>query len=759
MAMTTNRIGLSVAVILAALASEAMAQQGAPHVGYVWPAGARQGETVEVTIGGQYFKDAKDVHVSGGGVTAEILEHIAPLAGKEMQQLRESFDKARKKQQEEAKAGRRAGPLVLRRFFVDFAHEAGLTDKHVEAFQRYREQRDDPKRQLNPQLSESLKVRLTVAADAEPGIREVRVTTRKGLSEPLRFQVGRLAEFRETEPNDRVAEATAVPSLPMVLNGQIMPGDVDYFRFKAEHGQRIVIEVSARSLIPYLADAVPGWFQATATLYDAGGREVAFADDYRFDPDPVLLYEVPTDGEYVLEIRDSIYRGREDFVYRVTVGELPFVASIFPLGGRQGKALTVEVDGWNIPADQCKVSLTPQAAGIRPLSVRGPLGTSNAVPLAIDDLPECLEQEPNDEAAKAAKLTMPVIVNGRIDRPGDVDVFRFHAEKGDQVVAEVLARRLGSPLDSILNLCDAKGNSLAVCDDCEDKGSGLVTHHADSHVAATIPETGDYLLRLGDVQGGGGSDYGYRLRVSRGRPDFELRIAPSALNVRGGASVPVTVYALRRDGFSGPIQLRLKDAPKDFVLAGAVLPDGQDQVRVTLTAPPKPEEQFNALYLEGVATIGGREVCHEAVPADDMMQAFIYRHLVPAERWVVAVDPGWRQATWEVEGETPIKLRTPGTTQVRAKMPGRALAGKIEVELSDPPDGLTVKKAMPVPGGMSIVFETDPEKLKLGLKGNLILNLFIYREVPPKEGQPATGRTRRDSLGTLPAVPFEIVGG
>ena len=114
------------------------------------------------------------------------------------------------------------------------------------------------------------------------------------------------------------------------------------------------------------ADAVPGWFQATLALYDAQGNEVAYADDYRFDPDPVLLYEVPEDGEYGLEIRDAIYRGREDFVYRITVGELPFVTSIFPLGGHAGTPpRRASVSGLE-PARRDAASWTRSPAGAHP---------------------------------------------------------------------------------------------------------------------------------------------------------------------------------------------------------------------------------------------------------------------------------------------------------------------------------------------------------------------------------------------------------
>ena len=39
------------------------------------------------------------------------------------------------------------------------------------------------------------------------------------------------------------------------------------------------------------------------TLYDADGKELAFADDYRFHPDPVLFFKVPKDGLYKFKIK------------------------------------------------------------------------------------------------------------------------------------------------------------------------------------------------------------------------------------------------------------------------------------------------------------------------------------------------------------------------------------------------------------------------------------------------------------------------
>ncbi len=220
-----------------------------------------------------------------------------------------------------------------------------------------------------------------------------------------------------------------------------------------------------------------------------------------------------------------------------------------------------------------------------------------------------------------------------------MDNFRFEGHAGDQIVAEVYARRLDSPVDSVLKLTDTTGRQLAFNDDHEDKGEGLTTHHADSLLSITLPADGTYYLHISDAQHKGGPAYGYRVRISPPQPDFEVRVVPSSVNVRAAATAALTVYALRKDGFSGEITLTLKDAPSGFTLTGGKVPAGQDQAKVTLKVPPMPTRQPISLHLEGRAVIQGREIVRPAVPADDMMQAFFYRHLVPAKDLKVTVIP------------------------------------------------------------------------------------------------------------------------
>ena len=161
-------------------------------------------------------------------------------------------------------------------------------------------------------------------------------------------------------------------------------------------------------------------------------------------------------------ITDAIYRGREDFVYRVTIGELPFVTSIFPLGGRVGDPATIEMKGWNLEGAELTPPAPDAGPGIHPVAARKEGFVSNRLPFALDTLPECFEKEPNNDRSHAQKVKLPIIINGRIDRPDDWDVFQFTGRAGDTIVAEVSARRLDSPLDSVLKLTDATGKLLAL---------------------------------------------------------------------------------------------------------------------------------------------------------------------------------------------------------------------------------------------------------------------------------------------------------
>lgn len=750
------------AVFSALFAGAAMAQQ-MPHLAYVYPAGGRQGTTFQVTVGGQYLRTVTDA-LAGGDIQATVIEYNRPMGQKEFKDLREQLSKLQ--QQRQAAIRFPSGTNVWTA--ADQAQFAGIRSKIL---------KNPPNRQINPALAETVLLKITIATNAEPGEHEIRLQTPGALSNPLKFYVGQLPEFSKplaTSASPDTARflerlgglpITNTPqsdiriTLPATANGQILPGGVDHYWFSARRGQQLIIQVSARALIPYLADAVPGWFEATATLYDATGKEVAYDDRFRFRPDPVIHFTVPHDGGYMVKIHDSIYRGREDFVYRMTIGELPFVTDIFPLGGPAGAKTVVTVNGWNLPTNEMALDNIGKGPGIYSVSINKDGKISNPVPFAVDALPECNAQESNNSIQTAQEVGLPVIINGRIDSPNSEAVFRFNGRAGEKIVAEVMARRLNSPLDSTLALVDAGGQQLAFNDDYDDEGFGLETHHADSYLTATLPADGSYFIRLRDAQRQGGPNYAYRLRISEPMPDFALRVVPSSLAVRAGLSVPFTVYALRRDGFTNAIELRLNDAPPGFSLAGARIPENQDKAQVTLKAASQAGKEWMSLSLEGRAEIGGQSVVHAAVPADDMMQAFAYRHLVPAQELEVAVAPNPRPNAnngIKILSATPVKIPVDGSTHVRVATPSRAFSSRFDFELNNAPDGISLQGVSPVMNGMELALRCDPAKLKPGARGNLIIS--IVPKIP--SSAPSTskkGNQRRNPVGTLPAIPFEIV--
>lgn len=774
--------------LLAALATAVPAwgqgNQRDPHIGYLYPAGGQRGTRFEVLVGGQYLRGVRNAYVTGEGVQATILEYYPPLRnlnGDQRRELQRQFRELIQLRTAEALSEDSLTPTgreLARRRGLDTqpkpdpknGNAAGvansaqsvelprhyllrdLENKSLKQLLSIREELlNARRRQPNPQIAETVLLEVVIDATAEPGDRELRLDLPAGLTNPMRFQVGLLPEVNEQEPNDpkpvSLVEDEPPLTLPFTMNGQIKPGDVDRFRFKADKGQRLVMAAHARHLIPYLADAVPGWFQATLSLYDEDGNEVAFSDDYRFDPDPVLLYEVPESGSYELEIRDSIYRGREDFVYRMTVGEEPFITESFPLGVRAGAKSVVAIDGWNLPGKRLVLNNEPGGERIREAAARKKDQRSNPVSYAVDMLPELSEKEPNDTIQDAQRIVLPRIINGRIEKPGDVDVFAFTARAGDQVVIEVHARRLLSPLDSLIRLTDETGTVLAWNDDYEDRESGLCTHHADSYLATRLPDAGQYYVHLVDAQNHGGDAYAYRLRISAPRPGFSLRLTPSSINARPGMAAMVCVYALRQDGFNGDIIVTLDDAPPGFRVDGGIIPSGRDRVCMTITAPPVPTPGPVTVQLKGAAKIGKETIERPVIPCEDMMQAFIYRHLVPSQELMVSVSGRRGGPPLALAEQDRVRIPSGGQATVRFSTSRRPGPQNTEVELREAPEGLSLEEVTAGPDGLAIVLKAADDQALVGLADNLIIEAFSRSE----------DRKRRISLGLLPAIPFEIV--
>ncbi len=749
----------------------AFSQRSAPakdaHIGYLYPAGGQRGTEFDVTIGGQNLTECSAVLFSGQGIEVEVVDYFKVFNRGEANRLRNRLDVVRQTLEERNEEGELVGPRAKQEDVEAKAlAEDKVTQLELDGYKEYQRRRNDTKRQPNAQLEEWITARVRIAEDATLGKRFCRVQAKTGLSNPLTFLIDQLPEYREVEPNDLRPEKPIDRPLPLVINGQVMPGDVDLFRFTANRGDRLVVAVAARQLVPYLADAVPGWFQATLALYEPNGHEIAFVDDFEFHPDPVMFYKIPASGDYILEIRDSIYRGREDFVYRITVGEIPYLTGVYPLGRQSGQSVTLEPRGWNLPARSIEVEASEREPGVYTISMEGRKWVSNAIPFAVDLLPETMEQEPNSRGTEAQTVKPPVIINGRIDEPGDWDIFRFDGRAGGNVVLEVRARRLNSPVDSYLRIARPSGLPLAFNDDVEDKGYGLTTHHADSMIEVELPEDGPYFVYVGDRQNQGGPEYAYRLRISARQPDFALRVAPSTLNVRPGSSVPFEVFALRRDDFAGEIDLELLNAPEGITVRGNKIPEGEESAELVLSIPRSVKEQPLALHIEGEATIKEERVRRTAVPSDNWMQAFIYHHLVPADRLLLLATPRAsvrkpKSAGGGTAGVETIQIAAGGFARYQVALPQLDNLDDIRVKVVQPAQGIEISRLVAGPGGLVMLLKADADLLNPGDEGDLVLEMTLNSKPTTAKTSP-NGKTDPDKskpVGSIPIVRYRISGG
>ena len=429
-------------------------------------------------------------------------------------------------------------------------------------------------------------VTICAAGDAEPGFREFRAEGAGGISNLLIVRVDRWPQTAEVEPNDVPAQAT-----PIALNsagyGVLAAQDLDHFRFEGRAGQRVAIEVEARRLGTAIVPVV--------TLFNARGQALAQGrEDRSGNGDCRLLFALPADGTYVVQVRDNMYDGGATARYRVRVGDAPFATGLFPLGGRRGRSIAVEASGGNLAEPRTKVVVLPDTPGaiVEVGDFDHPAGAFPApMRLVVGNGPEFDEPTDAGSASKPPLVPVGTTINGRIGRPGEVDWFRVKLGDDDRVQIKVVAAALGSWLDSVITVLGPNDDRLAENDDPgngRNPNQGLVfgsTGSApDSVIDFESPGVGEYVVEIADRFGEGGPEFAYRLTIGPARPDLRLTLllgdpnvnrqalfadgvekpAPGAtgsLNLEPGALVPVN-FLILPEGRIGTITVRAEGLPR-----------------------------------------------------------------------------------------------------------------------------------------------------------------------------------------------------
>lgn len=413
----------------------------------------------------------------------------------------------------------------------------------------------------------SVKAKLRIAPDCRVGEHNLRLRTSGGVS-PLRiFYVGVLPGSDEKEPNSERAKAQKI-TMNSTINGRVDTEDVDYYTVEVNKGQRLAVEVEGARLGRTM-------FDSYLSVRDPQGKLIAESDDTALlVQDSYVSLIAPETGAYLIEVRDSSYSG-SGHVYRLHVGSFPRPATVYPLGGEIGSKVKARFIGDASGEFDQEIQL-PSEPSDRFTVVANREGLASSPNwMRVSPFPNALENEPNDaitNASVAAKL--PVALNGVLSRKGDVDYFKITARKDQTLEINAWARRLGSPVDSVVQVFNNKGGSLSSNDD-----SG---GNPDSSIRFKAPADGDYYVKVSDQLGRGGPDFTYRVEITEPLPVVALSIPDTArydYETRKSIVVPqgnrfAILMNVARDNVDGAMQLEFPGLPKGMSVATDTVSNG-----------------------------------------------------------------------------------------------------------------------------------------------------------------------------------------
>jgi hypothetical protein len=388
----------------------------------------------------------------------------------------------------------------------------------------------------------------------------------------------------------------------LTAEGLIQNEQVHYYQIEAKKGQRITAEVEGMRLGTTM-------FDPFLEVVDKSKFTIAAADDTALlRQDPFLCFIAPKDGPFILEVRESSFGGSGDSYYRLHVGNFPRPTVCFPLGGKAGETLNVQFLGDPTGPITQAVKLPDQPVEEMPVYVVQD-GQSPPSPnyLRVSPFPNVMaEGDANHEMGKAmdTKIEPPFAINGIIAKPAEEDFFKFKAHAGKPMEITVWARRLRSPLDSVITVWDPKGQYLAANDDAG---------NPDSNLRFTPPVDGDYFLMIRDHLKAGGPDYAYRIEITTPEPAVVLSI-PNATQINGPSQERQTIAVPRGNRYATLIRGTRQGASGDLHLEVDKLPDG-----ITMTAIPWTQGDVTPVIFEARddAAIAGKLCDFTAKPADD----------------------------------------------------------------------------------------------------------------------------------------------
>ena len=481
-----------------------------------------------------------------------------------------------------------------------------------------------------------VQIAVTLDSATPPGFYQLYLATAGGISPPLGIAVDNLPQ---------VPASDEAPLLPVALHGSLTGSGLLRTKIAAKAGQRLALEVEARRLGSALNPVL--------RLYDARHVQLAWSQGLAaLSGDARIDLRLPADGTYTVELHDALFRGANPGFYRLKLGDFHYADLVYPVGIQRGTQANLEFPGASFPAGVSVALDAVTADPVIPAAWPAGLHVTGGHPrVYISDLPELTETAVTGKDLQQAPV--PVAISGRLLAAGEEDRYRLEVAPGMKLRVDVLAGRLGSPLDGVLTVYNVQGRQLATNDDRPET--------TDPGLDFTVPpQAKAVVLALKDLHGRGGPDAVYRVVVQAAdQPDFKLSLAEDRIEVPQNGPALLHVKA-QRSNYNGPIKLSLADVSSELQLSSAEIPAGISNVLVTLSGNAAPTHQVTHLLGEAVEPLVG--VRAALLPENGLTrhQPWLRKELGLAVTAPVGIELAWEEISAEqslpLGGDLPARL-------------------------------------------------------------------------------------------------------
>jgi len=447
-----------------------------------------------------------------------------------------------------------------------------------------------------------LSLRFQVDPGARPGPRALRAITPHGLSESLTFHVHSEPGHLESRPShDLASEAEPLPEWPLAVHGTIgQPAEVDYYALSVAEGDRLRFEVNSLEL----SDLAIALYEPAGSWFSPGrARRLAFSDEPVSYPElstePVLRHRFGEAGRYLVRVSGFMGEGGPDHPYLLRItrdseeenGEASGSASI-GLGRDlwQERSWTRELRADRMEALRARTASPPRPPSDPKRAAEG--RAEMREPTVPEAIPLIELDEAPDEASKAMVVTLPSLLVGTIEHPGDIDRVRFAAKVGDRIALEIETPRATVPVfNPYLKMVDAEGAEVLTNVHSILNANTEIEKQIRPKVIHSFPRAGQFTLEIRDITASfGGPSMAYRVLLRPQVPHMgRIHVEEDHLNLVAGTATPLSLVTDQEEHFEGSIALSLAGLPPGVTAVAAT--------RAEPDAPPAVNEGRKERYV------------------------------------------------------------------------------------------------------------------------------------------------------------------